>query len=143
MFAIPRGDLNREGLKRKKTVNIVLYARDADILVNMQGIVARLMPTVHTELYRNTDTFAESLRKSVYDSTVAVIVAADKNDLYDLSSLQQLLWGTRMILVLPDADEETVALGHSLRPRFISSRGDGLENVAAVLGKMLGNGYSK
>ena len=139
----PMEDLNREGLERKKIVNIVLYARDSDILANMQGIIARLMPKAHTELYRTTETFAESLRKSVYDSTVAVILAADKDDLRDLSSLQQLLWGTRMILVLPDAGDETVALGHSLRPRFISSRDDGLENVAAVLGKMLENGNSK
>jgi hypothetical protein len=138
-----RGDVKEESLQRKRTVNIVLYAKDSDILVSMQGIIARLMPKAHTELYRTTEAFAESLRKSIYDSTVAVIIAADKDDLGDLSSLRQLLWGTRMILVLPDATDETVALGHSLRPRFISSRDDGLEYVAAVLSKMLYNGSSK
>ena len=143
MFATSREDFNIKSAERRKTVNVVLFARDSDILVNVQGMIARSLPKAHTELYRTTRTFAESLRKSVYDSTVAVIVAADKDDLLDLSSLRELLWRTRLILVLPDAGEETVALGHSLRPRFISSGGDGLENVAAVLHKMLGNGNSK
>ena len=45
--------------------------------------------------------------------------------------------GLRPVLVLPDGDDATIALGHSLRPRLISRREDDFENVAAVLNKMI------
>jgi hypothetical protein len=137
LTVIPRRDLNRQRLERKKGLNIILYSRSSEALGSMQDMVARLIPKVRIDPYQTVEELSESLRLSAYDSTVVVIIAADRGDLSDLSSLQQLLWGTRTILVLPDADDETVALGHSLRPRFVASREDGLENVVAVLTKMI------
>jgi len=40
------------------------------------------------------------------------------------------------ILVLPDADVETVACGHQLRPRFIVYQDSDFSEIGAVLGRL-------
>jgi hypothetical protein len=42
----------------------------------------------------------------------------------------------RIILVLPDRDDETVAMGHRLRPRMVSYNDGDYLDVAAVLIRM-------
>jgi uncharacterized protein (DUF302 family) len=72
-----------------------------------------------------------------------VIAVTDKGDLQDISSLQELLWPLRIILLLPDGDDETVAVGHSIRPRFVSYSNYDLDDVVAILNKMIEDHDSK
>jgi hypothetical protein len=143
LTASPIGPLNSEGAETDRRLSVLFYTRNSDILGSLQTAVARLAPKVRIELHRTLETFSEKLRKLPYNSTVAVIIAADRRDLEDIASLQNLLWGLRTILVLPDGDDATIALGHSLRPRLISRREDNFENVAAVLNKMIEDYNSK
>lgn len=69
--------------------------------------------------------------------TIGVLFAADRQDLANLLSIQDLLDDVRIILVLPDDKKETVSAGHRLRPRYISYAGGNFEDVAAVLNKMM------
>jgi hypothetical protein len=48
------------------------------------------------------------------------------------SRLEQVFF----ILVLPDANEETVARGHRLRPRFIAYEDSDFSEVVAVLNRL-------
>ena len=70
-------------------------------------------------------------------ATVAVLFAADRQELAKLYSTRYLLEGFRIILVLPDANPETVSAGHRLRPRYVSYIDGGFEDVVAVLKKMM------
>lgn len=72
------------------------------------------------------------------DIKVAVLFAATRQDLLDLKSIWELLQNIRTILILPDCEEETVAVAHTMRPRFISYGDHNLRGVAAVLEKMTG-----
>lgn len=69
---------------------------------------------------------------------VAVLLAATRQDLLDLKSLWSLLEDKRTILILPDGEAETVAMAHSMRPRFISCGDRDFRDVIAVLEKMTG-----
>lgn len=69
--------------------------------------------------------------------SIAVLYAADRQDLANLLSIRDLLDDVRIILILPDDKKETVSAGHRLRPRYISYAGGNFENVAAVLNKMM------
>jgi hypothetical protein len=68
--------------------------------------------------------------------TIAVLFAADRQDLANFLSIRDLLEGISIILVLPDNENETIAAGHRLRPRYISYADGNFEDVAAVLIKM-------
>jgi len=52
--------------------------------------------------------------------------------------LSDWLWDTRIILILPDRDRETITNGLKLRPRFFTYADEDFGEVAAVLAKMLG-----
>ena len=53
-------------------------------------------------------------------------------------SLRKLLSDLRLILILPDRDRDTVMSAHALRPRFLTYADGNLDDIAAVLRKMLG-----
>ncbi len=137
------GRMNAEGTGRDDRLNLIFYTRNADAFSLAQGAIAGLASQVRVEFFRNLEAFSERLRMPSYQSTVAVIVAADRRDLEDISTLGQLLWGTRVILVLPDGDDSTIALAHSLRPRLVSKPGNDLGDVIAVLRKMIEDHNSK
>jgi len=48
----------------------------------------------------------------------------------------------RIILILPDEDNETITMGHTLFPRFSTYADSDFKDVAAVLKKMIRQGHS-
>ena len=71
---------------------------------------------------------------------VAVILAASEEDLLTILSISDLLYDVRFILILPDREDITVAIGHS-SGRFMSYADSDFREVTAVLGKMIGGFY--
>jgi hypothetical protein len=117
-------------------MKIVFYAQSQGVFDRFRSAVARLTPAAEIEPYETAEAFAQRLHRPSADPTIAVIVAADKNVLKNILPLKELLWGMRTILVLDDGDDEAIALGHTLRPRFISTHDGDFGNTAAVLSKM-------
>lgn len=66
------------------------------------------------------------------------MLAATRQELLDLKAMWSLFEGLRTILILPDGEKETVAMAHTMRPRFISCGDRDLRDVKAVLEKMMG-----
>jgi hypothetical protein len=65
-----------------------------------------------------------------------VLQAASNHELRILESFRFRLEQVFFILVLPDADSETVARAHQLRPRFIVYQDSDFSEVEAVLGRL-------
>ena len=65
-----------------------------------------------------------------------VLQAASTHELKALESFRFRLEQVFFILVLPDADPETVAWGHQLRPRFIVYQDSDFSEVGAVLERL-------
>jgi len=77
------------------------------------------------------------LQQPFYENTVAVLLASCRKDLLDILSLQDLLLYMRIILILPNREHDTVAMGHTLRPRFISYCDSDFLEVSGVLCRMM------
>ena len=78
-----------------------------------------------------------------------ILQATNQQDLRIFESFRGRLEQVFFILVLPDADTETVARGHQLRPRFIAYQDSDFSEVGAVLdrlesrqGRNSGGGFS-
>jgi hypothetical protein len=68
---------------------------------------------------------------------LAVLVAATKIDLRELLANHEFFYDSRVVLVLPDSDKQTVLEGHALRPRYLTHvNGDPFE-LKAVVAKMI------
>ena len=87
--------------------------------------------------YRTLRGFIKALRRPGERVEIAVVAVADREELQQFLSMRQWLWDLRVILVLPDDDPASVAAGHLLRPRFVIRQGDRLEEIAAVLRRMV------
>lgn len=84
--------------------------------------------------------FSEALRQAPGETTVAVVLVADRRELLELLACREIFADLPMILVLPDGAEQTIGLGHRLNPRFVSfSHGERSHyaDVLAVLVRML------
>ena len=121
-------------------MRVLLYEPTADrIAQRLQVVIESLVSKKNMEVYHTFNSLSRRLRQSTYDLTVAVLLAASKKDLLDLLSISDLIWGIRIILILPDTEKGTIAKGHTLRPRFLTHKDSDILYVTAVLGKMLRN----
>lgn len=108
----------------------------------LEEAVASVVPQQATEIVHTPEGLARRLRRPHNGLEVAVIMAATRKELGELLSLSQMFEGLRIILVLPDADPQTIAQGHSLRPRYLTLMGSDFQDVAAVLSKIRGRSLS-
>jgi len=119
----------------------VLFYSTGQAGERLEEVLRGLVPRGGLEVYKTLQGFSERLRKPMVDAPVAVVLAASSDDLLTIFSIGRLLYDVRFILVLPDREGPTVALGHSLRPRFLSYVDSDFGEVRAVLGKMIGGFY--
>lgn len=73
----------------------------------------------------------------MHSGDVMILIPRDRQELEGLLKMKELLQDFRLILILPDDDEETVARGHLLMPRFVSFINSDMDEVIRVLGRMI------
>jgi len=80
-------------------------------------------------LYRNLQTSRQHL-------TIAVLVLSNRNDLKKLRSIRPMFQGVRVLLVLPDTEEETIAMAHRFQPRYLTFVDKNIPALATVVDRM-------
>ena len=99
--------------------------------------VTPLVPQDKLEVLRGCSALAERLRKP-RDSFYAVLVLDPSHeDLRRIVSLRDFLKDGRVLLVLGDESEETIALAHRVLPTYISDLDDGTSGVVSVLKQLM------
>ncbi len=121
-------------------MNLLLYTTETkENGKHLQSVIEGLVPEDKAEIYRTIDSLSHRLRQPRCDLDVAILLAASNEDLMDLLTISDLLDDLRVILLLPNREKDTIAKGHTLRPRFLTYVDSNLSDVAAVLSKMLQN----
>ncbi len=87
-------------------------------------------------LFREHDNFIDAVRATVMTKKVVVFLAADRDELSFLLSIKELLFDSRLILILPGRNKESLRKGLSLFPHYHSYADGAFKDVAAVLKKM-------
>jgi hypothetical protein len=124
-------------------MQVLVYGRTfqvggADIRQELQAVVCEQQMEVCGEL----SALCSCLRRTGNPYALAVLICATRDDLLQVSSIAHLLLDLRIVLIVPDLDEATVAIGHRLFPRYLASMDAGLEEVMGVLRKLL-NGSAR
>jgi hypothetical protein len=111
---------------------------------DIQQCIEDLIPEKKVKVYKTLEGFSERLHRPVDPDTIVVIIANSCERLSEVIPLRRVLGDIRTLVVAPDQDPETVSLAHQLRPRFLTHARGNLEDLAAVLRKMMrrhrGNG---
>ena len=119
-------------------MRLLLYARsDQNASKRLHGRIGAMVSMEAREDYSDLDSLRRRLCRPRNGLTIAVLVVATGEELWELLAMKDLLADLRLILVLPDRSRETIAAGHRMAPRFISYVDSGIEEVEAVLEQML------
>jgi hypothetical protein len=85
------------------------------------------------EVYRILEAFCERLRQSTKDKTVAVVLSPTEKDLLDIYFIKHLFCRVPVILLLPDRQKDTVAVGRRCGSSSISYIDAGFSEITGAL----------
>ena len=85
------------------------------------NIIESQLPGIDIQHYTDTDSFSKQLIQLQQGNTIAVILTSDEEDLMELYAIKHLLYGVITILILPDRERDTIALGFRCKPYFMTS----------------------
>ena len=88
--------------------------------------------------FSSIEDLGEHLRHPLGQS-ISILMPANQDELDALIQIRYLFRDTRIILVLPDQQDQSIppCRAHMLRPRFVSYAKDSWSEVLAVLNKMM------
>lgn len=123
----------------QKSNNIILSIPPRhDDSARLREIVECVALPENIIVVRSIENLLRILRQPLNGVAAAIIFDASEQELNSLLPFKELLIRMPVILVLGNSNRETVAKGHSLRPRFVTFADSDLSDVRDVLQKMLG-----
>ncbi len=105
----------------------------------LQKIVEGVAVNKNIIVVRSIKNLIRILRNPQHGIAATVIFESTDADLRDLLPFRDLLLRTHVIVILPDHEQQTIAQGHALRPRYVSYADSDFSDVRDVLHKMMGN----
>jgi len=118
-------------------IQLLLYSSDGEQRQRMLAAIHMYASEFMLETFADIRTLNRRLRRDRSGDIWLLLMAADPIELGRLSAMGELIKNTRSILILPDERRETVFVGHSLFPRFITYLDSDLSDVGSVLGMVI------
>ena len=117
---------------------MLFYAAQKNHAVErLERILAAQLPAHKVMCCTSLGALEKRLRRPRCDLEIVLILVRDAIEMVRLTEMRALLLDLRLVLVLPKHDSDTVAWAHKLGPRFIAYADGSIDQVAAVLDKML------
>ena len=95
-----------------------------------------LVPKDKLEVFDGFAAFAERLRKPRDPCCAVLVLGPSHDDLTGMVSLRGFLKDAKILLVLADQSEETIALAHKILPTYISDLENSTSGIVSVLKQM-------
>jgi hypothetical protein len=107
-----------------------------DDLSRIYRLILILDRRIFFEIFRTLDSLEEriSKQKKIFSSTVLYIT--DKEDLHDLVDRGDMFSNTKLILILPDHDNDTISIAQTLSPCFLTFVDNDFTDIRVVLSSM-------
>lgn len=103
----------------------------------LEAVIQDAVPDKTIESFTCLDTLRERICLIVEPNSIAVLLASDRDELWEMQMLRELLPEIYVILVIPDWKKSTVNLAHLLLPRFLSQKKDSFTDIKKVIKKMV------
>lgn len=120
-------------------VNVVLYfSPEAEGPGReLQEVLRNDLPEIQVEIFTGFEELVTGLQRPEAEPLVVVLVIADRAELEEFLPLRPVLANTRVILVLPDLDDETRSLAERLNPHYVGSVEEDFVEVATTIDEFL------
>ena len=117
---------------------LIFYEKASDgISEQLKGMMKPLIGEDRIKVYHTISILSKRLARPIDGKVIMVLVAADRNDLLDIYAIRELFGIIRIIIILPDREDESVRMGYQLQPRILTYMNEELSEVYSVLRKML------
>lgn len=103
----------------------------------LESLIAGHLPPHNVSYCNALDALEKRLRRPRRNLKIVLLCVFDAIEMAKLAELRYLLMDLRLLLVLPRRDDNTVAWAHQFGPRFIAYADTGLDQISAVLEKMI------
>jgi hypothetical protein len=118
--------------------NILLCtAPSHQVTSKLKGIIQSISTESNIIAVTSTRDLLHILHKPMNGVDAVIIFRASRKGLNALMNLRDELHRLPLILILPDQKNQTIANGHSLRPRFLSYMDSDFSDVRDVLRNIL------
>jgi hypothetical protein len=127
-------------VERRKLMSVIIYTgSDQTTFERLNRVMQIVFPGNSVDTCTTLEGLVKKLCRPGFksDVTIAVLVAADRSEVDAFIDRADVFEDVRIILVLPDGEQETISKGHLLRPRFLTYVDADFTDLAAVLAKML------
>ncbi len=119
-------------------MNLLAYlGEQTSVSSDLRKAILSVLELSKMEILTTSDDLRKRLLQKRFNLDVIVVLAGTCEELGRLLGLREHLRDLRLVLIVPDSTPETLSLGHSFFPRFLCTRDDPPEHVAAVLKKMM------
>ena len=92
---------------------------------------------IEIERFTRLDDLRDRLRDLVEPNSIAVLTAANREELLKLQAFGDMLTEIYIILVIPDRRKSTIKLAYFLKPRFLSSIKDHFNDLKQIIAKIV------
>jgi len=121
---------------------LILYlSQEGEFEERLRRIVQETVPKEKVEVYRTLEKLSSRVHKSVFDIRAMVLSVSNREELSAFLRLHDFLCDLRIILILSEDDTETIAMAHTLRPRFLTWRENDVNSIGLVL-RRIASSYS-
>jgi hypothetical protein len=118
-------------------MKLFLYAPvGREVRERVMGVLKTIVPEGSIQICWTIHNLCRSLQTPKQDLTITVVLAGSPKDLFELLPLRPVFRDVRIILVLPDTEEQTIAMAHRLRPRFLTYIDSNIAALGTVVSKM-------
>jgi len=119
-------------------VKILFYSSIMDYRgTQIRGMLETLVPEDSLEIYGSIEDLTRGIHRLCDHRTIILLRARNREELLRIVSFGDLLQDLRLVLLIPDREEDTISLAHRLRPRFLSNCENNFSDAMNVLRKML------
>ena len=121
-------------------MQVILYA-SSTLADEIKETIRTAVPDAEVKTFDSIGSLTDGLHRLTpfngkAGATVAVLLAADQQELTSFLGLTGWFWDVRIILVLPDRAKETISAGLKLKPRFFTFTDGDFREIGAILAKM-------
>ncbi|RJR36076.1 MAG: hypothetical protein C4576_24115 [Desulfobacteraceae bacterium] len=121
-----------------RIVQVIAYlAKDSTDSRLLERIIRSAAKEREVSLCRSLKDLKSKLRLSQTMDAVVVLRASGRKTLSNLVALHDHLDRFETILIVPDAQRETIAKAHRLKPRYVGMAGGDFADIEIVLRRML------
>ena len=119
-------------------MDLLFYASaNHDVTKRLQEVMETVAPEENRVTYRDIQALSQRFREPAEGQRIVLLSALNQQDLSSIQSIRSLLSDESIIIILPDREADTITIGHSLHPRFLTYIDSDFAELTGVLVKML------